>query len=75
MTLIRTYASVGFYDQNFINGQGWTLADMKAGIDKLRALGFTGIDFDVSVNFTDKGKFSEPNYTMLIQLLEYCKRK
>lgn len=73
MTQIKSYASVGFYDQNFINGQGWSLATMKAGIDKLRGLGFTGIDFDVSVNFTDKGEITTPNYALLIQLLEYCK--
>ena len=73
MKQINSFASVGFYDQNFINAQGWSLATMKAGIDKLRALGFTGIDFDVSVNFTDKGEITAPNYTVLIQLLEYCK--
>jgi hypothetical protein len=75
MTQIKTYASVGFYDQNFINAQGWSIATMKAGIDKLQALGFTGIDFDVSVNFTDKGEITDPNYTTLIQLLDYCKDK
>jgi hypothetical protein len=75
MTQIKTYASVGFYDQSFINAQGWSIATMKAGIDKLHALGFTGIDFDVSVNFTDKGEITDPNYTTLIQLLEYCKDK
>jgi hypothetical protein len=75
MTQIKTYASVGFYDQNFINAQGWSIATMKAGIDKLHALGFTGIDFDVSVNFTDKGEITDPNYTTLIQLLDYCKDK
>ena len=73
MKQINSFASVGFYDQNFINAQGWSLATMKAGIDKLRALGFTGIDFDVSVNFTDKGEITAPNYSVLIQLLEYCK--
>jgi hypothetical protein len=75
MTQIKTYASVGFYDQNFINAQGWSIATMKAGIDKLHALGFTGIDFDVSINFTDKGEITDPNYTTLIQLLDYCKDK
>ena len=75
MTQIKTYASVGFYDQNFINAQGWSIATMKAGIDKLHALGFTGIDFDVSVNFTDKGEITDPHYTTLIQLFGYCKDK
>jgi len=72
MAKIKSYASVGFYDQSFINAQGWSLDTMKSGIDKLRAVGFTGIDFDVSVNFTDKGEIIDPNYTVLIQLLEYC---
>lgn len=70
---IKTYASVGFFDQHFIDAQGWSIATMKASIDKLLALGFSGIDFDVSVNFTNKGEITEPNYTVLIQLLEYCK--
>ena len=73
MKQINSFASVGFYDQNFINAQGWSLATMKAGIDKLRALGFTGIDFDISVNFNVKGEITDPNYSVLIQLLEYCK--
>jgi len=70
---IKTYATVGFFDQSFVNGQGWSIATMKAGIDKLRALGFTGIDFDVSVNFNARGEITDPNYAVLIQLLEYCK--
>ena len=73
MAKIKSYASVGFFDQSFINGQGWSLTTMQSGIDKLKAVGFTGIDFDVSVNFTNKGEIIDPNYTVLVQLLEYCK--
>ena len=70
---IKTFASVGYFDENWVIGQAWTELTMKSGIDKLKNQGFTGIDFDVSVSFTDKGSLNKLNYASLIPLLNYCK--
>ena len=75
MTPFTSYASVGYYNDDFINAMGWSLQDMKNGIDRLVKSGFTGIDFDLSVPYDSQGNLLTLKYQRLASLLTYCQEK
>ena len=73
MTNPTSYASVGYYNDDFISAMGWSLPVMKAGIDRLKQAGFTGVDFDLSVPYDRQGNLLTLKYQNLVDLTKYCR--